>query len=119
VGVLWAVSVFGGGAFLFIGAKFIIKTPRATYWRSVWAQFLGSLGYAVITSALSLFTIMNPSLPTIGLVLGLFWTWLIIGLVFKISFKESIRAWLPVLGFQLLLGAIIAAFYIFVATKHW
>jgi prepilin-type processing-associated H-X9-DG protein len=111
-GVLWAVSVFGGGAFLFVGAKFIVKTPRAFYWRSVWAMFLGTLGYAAITTILSLFTNMNASLPTIGLVLGLFWTWLTIGLVLKISFKKSILAWLPVLGFQLLIGIILMIFVI-------
>ena len=111
LGVFWVALIFGGGALLFVGAKFIVKAPRATYWRSVWARFLGTLGYAVITSVLYLFVSMNPSLPTIGLVAGLFWTWLIIGLVFKISFKKSILAWLPVLAFELLLSAIIIAVY--------
>ena len=98
-GVCTAIMVFGGGALLLVGGKFIVKTPRATYWRSVLAMLVGVLG----SVALICFSIL-------GLVVGLFWTWLVIRAFFKISFGKSILAWLPVLGLQLLLGTLFVNF---------
>ena len=72
-----AVSVFGGGALLWVGGKYIAQAPRATYWRSVATNLLAGL----VTSFCSLL-----ALPL---------AWLIIKGMFRTTYGKAILAWLP------------------------
>jgi prepilin-type processing-associated H-X9-DG protein len=108
-GYCWAI-IIGGGALLFVGAKFILKAPRASYWRSVLAMFLWILVFWVLQNLAfiptSLISISQSSILSFvllaGLILALLWTWMVIRWVFKISRGKSIKAWVLVLGLQFL-----------------
>ena len=98
-----AVWAFGGGALLFVGGRYIVKSPKATYWRSVGTAVLAALASGIIlalASGLS-FRLLGP-LGFVGVlagaVAGLLVTWLIIMAMFAVSFGKAILAWLPTLA---------------------
>jgi hypothetical protein len=98
-----AVWAFGGGALLFVGGRYIVKSPKATYWRSVAAAVLAAIASGIIlalASALS-FRLLGP-LGFVGVLAGaaagLLVTWLIIMAMFAVSFGKAILAWLPTLA---------------------
>jgi len=97
------VCVFGGGALLMVGGRFIAKTPKATYWRSVGTiTLVGLAASMIITLALVLsVALLGPigfvgALP--GAAAGLLATWLVIKAMFKVSFGKAVLAWLPTLA---------------------
>jgi len=98
-----AVWAFGGGALLFVGGRYIVKSPKATYWRSVAAAVLAAIASGIIltlASGLS-FKLLGP-LGFVGVLAGaaagLLVTWLIIMAMFAVSFGKAILAWLPTLA---------------------
>jgi hypothetical protein len=98
-----AVWAFGGGALLMVGGRYIVKSPKATYWRSVAVAVLAAIASGIIlalASALS-FRLLGP-LGFVGVlagaVAGLLVTWLIIMAMFAVSFGKAILAWLPTLA---------------------
>ncbi len=111
LGLYLAAALFGGGALLFVGARFIVKAPRASYWRGVLAMLLVILGSGFLLFLILILFILDDLLFTliapIVLCWALFWTWLVEGWVFGISISKSIKIWLPVLGFELLIIAIL------------
>jgi len=110
--VLFAVAVaFGGGALLFVGARFAAKIPGATYWRAVGAQVLSLLACGAIVAIFAIVATRNaagadtwvaPFAFLGGLLLGLpggiLVTWLVIKAVFRTTFGKAALAWLPTLG---------------------
>jgi len=105
IGLLLALPVwaFGGGALLFVGGRFIAKSPKATYWRSVGTAVLAAIESSIIValaSALS-FGLLGP-LGFVGVPAGmagaLVVTWLIVKAMFGVSFGKAILAWLPTLA---------------------
>jgi hypothetical protein len=102
-----AVWAFGGGALLFVGGRFIVKSPKATYWRSVGTAVLAALASGIIlalASALS-FRLLGP-FGFVGVLAGaaaaLLVTWLIIMAMFAVSFGKAILAWLPTLAMAII-----------------
>jgi len=85
------VGVFGGGALLWVGGRFLAQVPAATFWRSVGTNLLVS----VVMGVLSLF----------GLPLG----WLIIKGMFRTTYGKAILAWLPTLPIAFLGAGLTAA----------
>jgi len=81
------VAVFGGSALLWIGGRFIAKSPRATYWWSLATYLLAAL----VGGLLSL-------IPFVGGVIALFAVWYTISAMFRVSYGKAILAWLPTLG---------------------
>jgi len=53
--VLLCTSIFGGGALLWVGGRFLARIPGVTYWRSVAAKllagFLAAIGSTLVTLA--------------------------------------------------------------------
>ncbi len=102
-----AVWAFGGGALLFVGGRYIVKSPKATYWRSVGTITLAGLASGIIlalASGLS-FRLLGP-LGFVGMLAGaaagLLVTWLIIKAMFAVSFGKAILAWLPTLAMAII-----------------
>ncbi len=107
-----AVWAFGGGALLFVGGRFIAKSPEATYWRSVGTIVLAAIASSIIlalASALS-FGLLGP-LGFVGVLAGiaagLLVTWLIIKAMFGVSFGKAILAWLPTLAMAVIVLPIV------------
>jgi prepilin-type processing-associated H-X9-DG protein len=102
-----AVWAFGGGALLFVGGRYIVKSPKATYWRSVGTAVLAALASGIIlalASALS-FRLLGPFGfvgVLAGAAAGLLVTWLIIMAMFAVSFGKAILAWLPMLAMAII-----------------
>jgi prepilin-type processing-associated H-X9-DG protein len=99
----FAAWIFGGGALLMVGGRYIVKTPKATYWRSVGTIVLAGLASSMIVTLASAvsFGLLGP----VGIVgalagaaAGLLVTWLIIKAMFAVSFGKAILAWLPTLA---------------------
>ena len=84
--------VFGGGALLWVGGRFIAKSPKATFWRSVGTNILASLAASVAA------VVAGALVPVAGWAAGLVVYWLIVMAMFKVSFGKAILAWLPTLG---------------------
>ena len=111
-----AVSAFGGGALLMVGGKYIAKSSRAGYWRSVGAIILsGLVGVVIIVGTIAAVRLLSIGRESrqimaigwlaalfLGFVGGLVLTWLIIKAMFRISFGKAILAWLPTLGTSIL-----------------
>jgi hypothetical protein len=105
IGSLFALAAwaFGGGALLMVGGRYIVKTPKATYWRSVAAITLAGLASGIIVTLASVvsFALLGP-LGFVGALAGaaagLLVTWLIIKAMFAVSFGKAILAWLPTLA---------------------
>ena len=102
-----AVWAFGGGALLMVGGRHIVKSPKATYWRSVAVAVLAAIASGIIlalASALS-FRLLGP-LGFVGVLAGaaagLLVTWLIIMAMFAVSFGKAILAWLPTLAMAII-----------------
>jgi hypothetical protein len=102
-----AVWAFGGGALLMVGGRYIVKSPKATYWRSVAAAILAAIASGIIlalASGLS-FRLLGP-LGFVGVLAGaaagLLVTWLIIKAMFAVSFGKAILAWLPTLAMAII-----------------
>jgi prepilin-type processing-associated H-X9-DG protein len=102
-----AVWAFGGGALLFVGGRYIVKSPKATYWRSVGTAVLAAIASGIILAlafALS-YKLLGP-LGFVGVLAGaaagLLVTWLIIMAMFAVSFGKAILAWLPTLALAII-----------------
>jgi prepilin-type processing-associated H-X9-DG protein len=98
-----AAWAFGGGALLMVGGRYIVKSPKATYWRSVGTIVLAGLASGMILTLAS--TVSFALLGPVGIVgalagaaAGLLVTWLIIKAMFAVSFGKAILAWLPTLA---------------------
>jgi len=74
------IFIFGGGALLWVGAKYASKIPNATYWKCVGAYLLACLVGSVI--------------PVLGLIVG----WLVIKAILDTTFGKAVLAWLPTLA---------------------
>jgi prepilin-type processing-associated H-X9-DG protein len=99
----FAAWIFGGGALLMVGGRFIAKTPKATYWRSVGTVVLAGLASGIIVTLASAvsFGLLGPIGfvgALAGAAAGLLVTWLIIKAMFAVSFGKAILAWLPTLA---------------------
>jgi len=104
------IPLFGGGALLMVGGKYIAKSPRAGYWRSVGTVVLyslasGAIAGVVIAVLIALSGAASGPVLIAGLlglliaaVASLLVTWLIIKGMFRVSFGRAILAWLPTLG---------------------
>lgn len=116
-----ATWLFGGGALLFVGGRYIVKSPKATYWRSVGTAVLAGLAsLAVVTLVVAVAAgLLNLHVGgpgdllvvvascVVGPVGGLLVTWLIIKAMFAISFGKAILAWLPTLAMAIVASPII------------
>lgn len=111
-----AVWAFGGGALLFVGGRYIVKSPKATYWRSVGTAVLAGLAslavvtlVVVVAAGLLNLHVGGPgdllvvvASCVVGPVGGLLVTWLIIKAMFAVSFGKAILAWLPTLAMAII-----------------
>jgi len=107
------VCVFGAGALLFVGGRYIAKSSRATYWWSVLTYVVSVIGgvishiICIVIGAVISSMVKSPApgilLGLIGLIVGLFVTWLIIKSMFQVSFGKAILAWLPAFGVQFII----------------
>lgn len=105
--------VFGVGALLFVGGRYIAKSPKATYWWSVLTNVVASIGgtlahIIVAGIGLAFLSKADSPFPTMmvsfgGLIIGVLVTWTIIQAMFKVSFGKAILAWLPTFGVKFLL----------------
>ena len=100
--VLLCVSVFGGGALLWVGGRFLARIPGVTYWRSVAAKllagFLGAIGSTLVVLAFHLVFGSRAAGWVPAAVVGLAITWLVIAGIFGTSLYKAFLAWLPTLG---------------------
>ena len=100
-----SLAIFGGGLLLWVGGRFIAKSPKATYWQSVLTHLLSG---SIVVILLFLGQWIARYEPNATIVVGIaFWTitlaallapWLIIKAMFKTSLFKAILAWLPTLG---------------------
>lgn len=107
--------VFGVGALLFVGGRYIAKSSRATYWWSVLTYVVSVIGgmishiVCIVIGAVISSMVESPApgilLGLIGLIVGLLVTWLIIKSMFEVSFGKAILAWLPAFGVQFVIMA--------------
>jgi len=116
-----AVWAFGGGALLMVGGRYIVKSPKATYWRSVGTMALAGLGSGLVSAMVSVLWWLLPILSfafgrsgadvarLVGLVGGLLVTWLIIKAMFGVSFGKAILAWLPTLPVAFVVAGMLTA----------
>jgi len=114
IGLLFGLAAwaFAGGALLMVGGRFIVKTPKATYWRSVGTTVLAGLAsLAVVTLVVAVAAgllnlhaggpgdlLVVVASCVVGPAAGLLVTWLIIKAMFAVSFGKAILAWLPTLA---------------------
>lgn len=104
-----AVSIFGGGALLWVGGRFIVKTPKATFWRSVGTNLLaGSLGFCALVAIHLMSSAVGPTTRVTGLLVGLLVAWWVIKAMFGIRYRKAILAWLPTIGSSALAYALLA-----------
>lgn len=104
--VLLVVGVFGGAGLLFVGGRFIVKSPKATFGRClvIWAiAFLAGLAICTIPMILWVPAFLVMWIPALLVV------WLIIKVMLKVSFGQAILAWLPTLGLAVLLGPLLVS----------
>ena len=111
-----AAWIFGGGALLWVGGRFIVKTPTATFWRSVatnvlagFVAFCASAAVSVLGLAMAADAVMG--LPS-GLAAGLLLTWWLIKAMFRIPFGKAILAWLPTIASNVVATALLASILI-------
>jgi hypothetical protein len=107
------VWIFGVGTMLFIGGRYIAKSPKATYGWSILTHILSGLGGflamgIVIFLGAMLSEVVDSPGPVIisvalSLVASLFVVWWIIQAMFKVSFGKAVLAWLPMFGLQFVL----------------
>ena len=89
---------------LWVGAKYLVKIPGATYWRCLLALLVGGLISFGLSSILGFvgYPAMTPLGIAIGSILGvvvsLLLTWYFIKIFLKTSLGKAILAWLPTLG---------------------
>jgi len=101
VGVVFPVWLFGGGALLWVGGRFIAQSPKATYFRSVGTNVLAGLasGAALVVAMFLCVAIAGPLGSLLGMlvggVAGFLFSWLIIKGMFEVRFGKAILAWLP------------------------
>jgi hypothetical protein len=106
-----AASVFGGGALLFVGAKFAAKIAGAGYWKSVgvhvvsfWAGVLvgaiiGWGGTLLLSKATEVGALLFGAVFGLaGFAASLVVTWVVIKAMFRTTFGKAVLAWLPTLG---------------------
>jgi len=100
--VLLCASVFGGGALLWVGGRFVARIPGVTYWRSVGANLLAEFLAAIVSGLVMLAFHLVFGSPEAGwgpaAVVGLAITWLVISRIFETSLYKAFLAWLPTLG---------------------
>jgi len=110
-GILLPAWIFGGGALLFVGGRFLAKAPRATYWRSVAANAVSVLAGAVVAGAVVGVAVAVSGLGStatwvataLALVAGLAVTWWVIRAMLAVPFAKAVLAWLPT-AWQLILS---------------
>ncbi|MBC8374124.1 MAG: type II secretion system protein GspG, partial [Planctomycetes bacterium] len=100
--MLLCASVFGGGALLWVGGRFVARIPGVTYWRSVGANLLAEFLAAIVSALVALAFHLVFGSPEAGwgpaAVVGLAITWLVISRIFETSLYKAFLAWLPTLG---------------------
>ena len=101
--VVLPIWIFGGGALLWVGGRFIAKAPKATYWRSVATNVLAVVcGDVVFIALLAAGWLLGRTGAVlggiVGLAAGLIVVWVIIKAMFQTSFGRAILAWLPTLA---------------------
>lgn len=93
--IMAAVWALGGGALLWVGAKYVAKLPSVSFGRAVLAMLLAGVA-GIVLSPLNL-------LFGLGVLVLIPVTWLIIMWILKTSFGKAILAWLPTLGMGIIL----------------
>lgn len=104
--------VFGGGALLWVGGRFIVKAPRATFWRSVGTNVLaGFVAFcaSAVVGAVGLATAAGPAMRVSGFAAALLVTWWVIKAMFRIPFGKAILAWLPTIASSLVATALLVS----------
>ena len=91
--------VFGGGALLFVGGRFLARAPKATYWRSVGANAVAGVVAACVFGAFAAGAagLARAWARPFTMILGMFFgaaaallvTWLIIKAMFATSFARA------------------------------
>lgn len=105
--------IFGIGAMLFIGGRYIAKSSKATYWWSVLTNIVAAIAGTIVNGACAALggmassSVESPAPAIItsfmGLVAGLLVVWLVIKAMFRVSYGKAILAWLPAFGAQFLI----------------
>ena len=85
---------------LWIGGKYIIKSPVATFGRCFLTILLAGVASFIV-----------GLIPFIGWLVSLFVTWLIIMWMLKTSFGKAILAWLPTIPTGVIMLALLVAFF--------
>lgn len=83
---------------LWVGAKYIVKAPAATFGRCVLTILLAGVASLIV-----------GLIPFIGWLVALFVTWLIIMWMLKTSFGKAILAWLPTLANAIIVVPLLVA----------
>ena len=116
VGVWLPAWLFGGGALLYAGARYIAKIPTVTYWRCVAAAAVGgAVGGSIILPAAGVALWLGGFVPGMGLVLlALAGAYLLAAAIsaplLRTTFARSLLAWvLPALVTLLPFLAVVAA----------
>lgn len=92
-----------GGLSLWIGSRFLVKVPKATFFRSIAALCIAAVATLMISVLLFVpAVLLVQKLPfliqyatLVGSICGLIITLLIIAKIFSTSFLKAILAWLP------------------------
>ena len=110
---LAGAAVFGGGALLFVGARFAAKIRGARYWKSVGVHVVSGLAGGVAGGIIvALGRTGGPEfailMSMVGCGASLVITWLVIGAMFHTSFGKAVLAWLPTLGMLVVVLPVLA-----------
>jgi len=97
------ISVFGGGALLYVGARFAAKIPGSRYWKCVGVYVVSGLvggvaGGAVNWMGRALGAETAVLFALVGMGVSLLLTWVVIMGMFQTTFGKAVLAWLPTLG---------------------
>ncbi|HUT61097.1 MAG TPA: hypothetical protein VNA25_24890 [Phycisphaerae bacterium] len=97
--MLLGVSIFGSGALLYVGGRFLAKLPKVTFWRAVWTNFVAGLAATLASVALSSLGGLAPALGGLaGVSVGFVISWVVIMAMFRTTLPKAMLAWVPTLG---------------------
>jgi len=91
------VYVIGGWLLLWVGGRFLAKSPAATLGRAFATNLLAGLAgfLAMVVAAGALMTVSGPAGPLLGWAAALLAYWLVVKGMFRVSFGKAVIAWLP------------------------
>ena len=117
--------VFGGGALLLVGGRFLARSPKAKYGFCVGANVVSVLAGAAVSGAIvgvavAVFGLASPATwaaTAVALLAGLAVTWWVIRALLAVPFAKAVLAWLPTAWQVLLSPAVVLAIATPSATK--